>query len=193
MKKEEETQDYLPPQEQLIISAKIHNLCEVTAETFDPEIHVAEAQEIIRALDPRIKPESERSFGYYSNSSSLSQVRAGSTNAGNVNASFEEQKSKKVEFGVHEYKIGNYIATKHVHKKFNFIHLEEFWDRGSVNQVFDKTPQSTIILYEQKSLDLVRISKMVPTVKQLGLKLRNRKLTARETTLSENRLWQRKK
>ena len=194
MKNERETQQYLPPQEQLIIAAKIHGLCEATAETFNPEIHVADAQHIVNALDPRIKQGSNHTVRYYSSSSSTSQVRSGATNAGNVNASFKEQKTKKVELGIHEYRIGNYVATKSsVTKDLNSISFEEFWDRGFVNRAFIKEPEKTTIIYDATSLDTLRISKLVPTTKHHRFKLWNRKYALIRTLYRENPLWRRKK
>ena len=188
MKKERETQEYLPPQEQLIIAAKIHRLHEATVETFNPEIHVVDAQDIVKALHPRIKPASKYSLRHYSNSSSTSQVRAGATSAGNVNASFKEQKTKKVEFGVHEYRIGNYVATRSVQKHCNYIRFEEFWDRGSINEAFDKTSEGTLIVYDATSLDILEISKLVPIIIR-KFKFWNKTYT--ETRELKNHLWQR--
>lgn len=53
--KNEKEHKYLPPQEQLIIAAKIHRLCEMGVETFDPKIHIVDAQDIVKALDPKNK------------------------------------------------------------------------------------------------------------------------------------------
>ena len=194
MKKERETQEYLPPQEQLIIAAKIHRLHEATVETFNPEIHVVDAQDIVKALHPRIKPASKYSLRHYSNSSSTSQVRAGATSAGNVNASFKEQKTKKVELGIHEYRIGNYVATKvPVTKDLNCINFEEFWNRGFVNRAFNKVPEQTAIIYDATSLDILRISKLDPTIKQHRFKLWNRRYSLIRVHYRENPLWREKK
>ena len=188
MKKERETQGYLPsPQEQLIIAAKIHRLHEATVETFNPEIHVVDAQDIVKALHPRIKPASKYSLRHYSKSSSTSQVRAGATSAGNVNASFKEQKTKKVEFGVHEYRIGNHVATRSVQKHCNYIRFEEFWDRGSINEAFGKTSEGTLIAYDATSLDILEISKLVPIIIK-KFKFWNK--TYIETRELKNHLWQ---
>lgn len=169
MRNEKDRNEYLPPQEQLIIAAKINRLCEATPETFDPEIQVQDAQDIVNALNSRLKPSDLISGTLSKTSSSHSVVRAGITNAGNVNASFDETKTKKIEFGVENYRIGNYVAIKYVKKNTSRISFEHFWDRGMVNIAFKKPPERTWINYDSETLKISYIGIGLPIIKEFSL------------------------
>lgn len=177
---------YLPAQEQLMIASKINRLCDVDTNTFDPDTQVADAQRIIEALDLRIKPHGKISGNLSHTSSSTSEIRSGATNAGNINASFEETKTKKIEFGIQEYRIGNYVAKKYTGSRTTRIEFEHFWDREVPNEISGKDSRITVLSYNtKKSLEVERISFITP--KRKG----GRFLAL--ITYGETRLWQRKK
>ena len=162
MRNEREPEAYLPQQEQLIVAAKVNRLCEANPETFDPETQVQDAQDIINALSPRTKPHGKFSGGISYISTYKSEAKAGATNSGNVNASFDETKIKKAEFGVEEYRIGNYVASKYTGRNTTLIIFENFWDRDMVNEAFEKNAEETRVEYDTKSLGVQKISVGVP-------------------------------
>lgn len=108
-----EREAYLEPQQQLLIAAKVNRLCETAVDEFDPSTQVQDAQDIVNALDSRVLPSKAISGSASVTRSSKSEVKAGMTNAGQVNASFGETKRSEVRFRVREYRVGFYVATKY--------------------------------------------------------------------------------
>lgn len=168
MRNERESDGYLPPQEQLLIAAKVNRLCDATVATFDPETQVADAQDIVNALNPRIKPSGRVGGKATITSSSTSEVREGATNAGNISVSFKDRKTKKFEFGVNRYRIGNYIVRKIRWGRITGITFEHFWDRGMTDEAFQEDRQNTRIDYDSKTLEVVKISIWIPRTRQIA-------------------------
>lgn len=172
MGKERETRHNLSPEQQLLIAAKVSRLSQVTHGTFDELTHVADAQDIIRALDPIIKPMDRKSRQGYGVSYSDSRIRAGATNAGNINASISEKKTKEYSHGIDSYTIGKSHVTKFInHKNTTNITLgnwtpEELGTKIIAGVNIEQNLINLQIEYDSKSLDVVRISQMVPEIKQ---------------------------
>lgn len=169
MRNEKDENKYLPPQEQLVIAAKVSRLCQVTPETFDEQIHVLDTQEIVRLLDTILKPTDKRSKLGYNVSSSNSQVKAGATNAGNINARFNERKVEQFQHGTDVYRIGNYNATRHVKGRDARINLkQDNFEQLMYKMIADENLQEiltyTAIEYQTESLEVARISLMVPNI-----------------------------
>lgn len=168
MKNERESEAYLPPQEQLIVAAKVNRLCEADSETFDPKTQVQDAQDIVNALNSRMKPHGRFSGRISFPSRPTSEVRAGATNAGNLNVSVDEPKAKEFKFGIEEYRIGNYVAMKHTGEPNMEIVFEHFRDRAMANKTLRKSPKDTRIAYDKKSLEVQEINIGVPTIREIA-------------------------
>lgn len=145
---DKEQQLYLPPNEQLIIGAKVNRLCEVSVEEFDPESQVRDAEEIIRALHPRMKPTNNSNLEVNMTHKGASKMMAGETGFGQVNTSFDSTEIKNFRVGIEEYRIGGYISTLQNYKTFSVLIFEHFWDRGVVGEVFEQKPMSHCISFE---------------------------------------------
>jgi len=162
----------LSPEQQLLIAAKVSRLSQVTPETFDEQIHIADAQDLVRALDPIIKPTDRKSRQGYGVSYSNSRIRAGATNAGNINASISEKKTKEYSHGVNIYRIGRSNVTKFVnYKNTTNITLENWTHEELGNKIIagvniEQVLRNLQIEYDSNSLEVVRISQMVPEIKQ---------------------------
>jgi hypothetical protein len=165
-----ETVEYLDPQEQLRVAAFVNRFCEAMPEDFDEQIHVQDAQEIVRALDPKIKPtKSKFSFFASHTSKSESSVFSGVTDHGNISTSFEETKTRKVSLGkILEYRIGMYVATKRSKRNKSTLYFEYFWDRGEINEAFERKQPITTVTYAEDSLEIASIDKQIPRVRHLG-------------------------
>lgn len=169
MASKEERRGYLSPEEQLLISSKVNRLCEAKPDTFDPITQVPDAQDIVNALDSRIRTSGRIGASVSLTDTGTSEVRAGATGAGSVNASFEEQETAKFEFGVEEYRVGNYVATKTRRRKTSTIEFRHFWDRGIANDAFEKSPRHIAIEYQNESLGVTEISVGIPTGLRFGV------------------------
>ncbi len=159
---ENDNNAYLPPQEQMIIAAKVNRLCETEKANFEIS-QIDDAAEIIKAPAPRTKIRGSVSATFSYTSRGKSDVKMGATNAGNVNASFDETKVYKKEFGVEEYRIGNYVATRFRGKKDESLTFEFWRDRGEINTVFNKYPDRTSISFDPKTYNISEISKLIHT------------------------------
>lgn len=183
---------YLEPQEKLVIAAKVNRLCETAIEDFDPETQVQDAQDIVNALDSRVLNSKSISSIASVTRSSKSQVKAGATNAGQVNTAFDETKRSEVRFGEREYRIGFYVATKYKGGKQSKLDFEHFWDRGEVNETFEVDQTQTEIVYENKTLEIVAINKQIPKTRTLFPIIALFRISARisATTYSRVPIWQ---
>lgn len=181
-----ERDGYLEPQEQLVMAAKVNRLCETAIEDFDPETQVQDAQDIVNALDSRVLNSKSISGSASITRSSKSQVKAGATNAGQANVSFDETKRSEVRFGVQEYRVGFYVAKKYKDGKQSILEFEHFWDRGKVNETFKVYQTRTEIVYENESLEIVAINKRVPKTRTLFPIV----IEIKATTYSKVPLWQ---
>ncbi len=162
-----ERENYLEPQEQLLIAAKVNRVCELQSDEFDPSTHVQDAQDVVNALNSRVLASGRFKGSASYTRPSKSELRAGATSAGQVNASFDETKRSEVRFGVREYRIGFYVATKYNDKRQSSLIFEHFWDRGEVNEAFEDDQPQTEIVYKNDSLEVVAINKRMPTIKTL--------------------------
>ncbi len=167
MRNGREFDEYLPPRDQYATALKVNRLCDTDPKTFNPETHVADAQAIINALHSKIKSKRRFKTSILYNSSSSSNI-CGATDAGNFNIGFKEKKTKKIEFGVKEYRIGNYVAYKYIGRDTTEIIFEHFWDRGMTNEAFEKDPHLTALKYDNDSLDVVKISLGVPKRRKIA-------------------------
>src|SRR3990167_3909828 len=167
---ERETIEYLDPQEQLRVAALVNRLCETTPEDFDEQIHIQDAQEIVKSLDPKIKPtKSNFSFSASHTSTSESSVMSGATDQGNVSTSFEETKKREVRIGkILDYRIGMYVAIRRDKKDRSNLYFQHFWDRGEISDAFEKEEPTTEIMYRKDNLELLAISRLVPKARNLG-------------------------
>lgn len=148
---------YLEPNEQMILAAKVNRLCEVDDEKFGPE-NLAEAEEIVRELDSRIQ-RSGMSLRINSKSKGKSTVSRGATSQGEVNASFDDEKTSETIIGkINEYRIGGYVIVKSCVKRINHLRLEPFFGRGETNEALEKNDGYTVISYDD-SLAIQRISR----------------------------------
>lgn len=162
-----ERDGYLPPQQQLILAAKVNRLCEVLPENFDPETQVEDASEIVRLLDARLQTQRGFQFTYIRSGKSESSVFAGATNAGQVNASVEAETVRQARFNIKEYKIGGYVATKvHLWRDATII-LEDFWDPQADGIDLGVLEPKTIIRYDPSLLDISRITRVAFTPRRV--------------------------
>lgn len=169
MGNEKRLEGYLPPNEQLILAAKVNRLCAATPDTFDLENQIQDAQDIVTALDPRMKYHGRFSGRISMTSHSESEETAGETNAGSFSTGFEQETTKKVVFGVEEYRVGNYVATKYKGKgEDSRIVFEHSKDRGMINEIFEKDVEDTRINYSTESLDVQKIFIAVPTTRKIA-------------------------
>ncbi len=144
---DKEQQLYLPPEQQLIIGAKVNRLCEVSVEEFDPETQVADAEEIVRALQPRMKPTNQANAELNMTHKSDYKIMAGETGFGQVNTNFDSTESINLKLGIEEYRIGGYVAKLRVFKSFSGLEFEHFWDRGLINEAFEQESVSHCIAF----------------------------------------------
>jgi hypothetical protein len=158
---------YLPPRDQYATSLKINRLCDsIDKNTFNPAAQIADAQAIVDALHSKIKPRSKVSVGGGISYPSSGDIR-GATDIGEVRMSTEERKIKKVQLGINEYRIGEYVATKYEEKDRATMVFEHFWDRGAVNEIFEAYAKRTVIEYDNESLKIREISFLTPLRKSV--------------------------
>ncbi len=151
---------YLEPNEQMILAAKVNRLCEVDDEKFGPE-NLAEAEEIVRKLDSRIQ-RSGMSIRIHNRSKGKSTVSRGATPQGEINASFDDEKTSKTIIGkVNEYRIGGYVVEKSRFRRTNCLRLEPFFGRGETNEALEKNDGYTCIFYDD-GLVIKKISRHYP-------------------------------
>lgn len=158
-----EKDGYLPPEQQLILAAKVNRLCEVLPEDFDPVTQVADAKEIIRLLDPRLQIQRGMQFTFTTTGTSESSVFAGATNAGQVNTSIESETVRQARFNIKEYRIGGYVATKRLSRREATIRFADFWDPNADGIDQGVLEPETVIGYDPESLDPKRITRIAYT------------------------------
>lgn len=144
---DKEQQLYLPPQEQLIIASKVNRLCEVSVDEFDPKTQVKDAEEIVKALHPRMKAFDGPRIKFIKRSTSRSNVLAGETGLGQINTSFDSEELKVWRFGIEEYKIGGYVAK--LRSNPLTLEFEYFWSRGEINSAFLNNLPITFIFFRE--------------------------------------------
>lgn len=150
----------MDPKEKMILAAVVNQLCETDpSQTTSDNIRIW-AQQIVTAIDPRIRP-SGRVFGLISGpKEDKSDLRmAGASNAGNVQMSFasEPGETKETIIGTqHVYRIGNYVATKRVLKRkgLSSLWLDRYFGYGGANVALETFPPNFSIKYETKGLGL---------------------------------------
>ena len=171
---------YLEPNEQMILAAKVNRLCEVEDEKFGPE-NLAEAEEIVKKLDSRIQ-RSGMSMRIRSRSEGKSTVSRGATDQGEMNASFDDEKTSEATIGkVNEYRIGGYVVVKSRFRRTNHLRFEPFFGRGETNEGLEKNDGYTVIFYDD-SLAIKKISRHYP--------FRRNFLGVGITTLAPKVLWE---
>lgn len=166
---ERETIEYLNPQEQLKVAAMVNRLCEISPEDFDATMHLEDAREIVKALDPKIGQASPRlSMAITLPSSESSQI-TGTTEHGDVSMPAGENEPKEMRIGkLHEYRIGMYVATRRDNRDVSSLTFEHFWDRGEINEALDNDGPETSITYTKEDLDVFRISRHIPKLRHWG-------------------------
>lgn len=168
MKGKYERKAYLDPKEQLMISLKVNRLCQTDSKTFQPTTQVPDAQEIVKALDSRIKPSGRIGLDLLFTFTGFSEELVGATNAGDVKGRFEKEETEEIKLGVEEYRIGNYVANKTRDRKNSIMTFQHFWDWGAGNEDFEKGSKHTLIKYENKDLDVIEISMGMPVILKFG-------------------------
>lgn len=163
-------QAYLPSSEQLIIAAKVNRICELEPEDPAPFPLVTDAQDIVRSLHPRIES-SGVNVSVESTGRNRFQTFAGATEHGNATSAFDNTQTKKLQIGVREYRIGQFVATRHQGLRFSSIDFESFFDRGAVNQVFGVAPEETRIEYKNSNLSIHSISKLHPVISRITFRI----------------------
>lgn len=154
---------YLPPDEQLIIAAKVHRLYEINRDQFDPATHVADAKDVVRALAPRIKK-----TGAYLKVDLKGEGRSsrllGSTGQGNISVGLGGEDTKFTLGQIDEYRIGGYVATKDrmlaVGMRGAVIRprliFQPFWDRDK-GWKYGRFPEELAIEFKAADLSPQRI------------------------------------
>ena len=158
--------EYLAPRDQLLIGALVNRLCGIKEEDFNQNIHPQIAQDIVNALDSRVKI--TKSHWTANISTPKSSTVTGTTEHGTVNVSSEEEQKNIFELGeVFEYRIGTYVVRKYSGNTSSSLEFEHFWDRGEVNDAFEIKPQKMNISYNKLTLKISDIKLLLPTTLNL--------------------------
>lgn len=156
---------YLESKRQLVIAAKVNRICVAEPGDFDEDL-VQDAREVVEALDPRVKISSK--FSLTGTFTSPGRSIKGATEHGEASASTGKTE-RRFQFGLEEYRIGGYIATKSKSRRLSTLTFESFFGRGFANTALGKVEPITEIAYEKEELGLVRIRKGVAVVRKLGI------------------------
>lgn len=166
-----ERQLYLPPDQQLLIGARVNRLCELEPDKFDPAFHLDEVRSIIEALDPRMEESSITQFTLVEKHKSDSTVATGATDHGNISTSFHSDQTKELRIGVKEYRIGAYVATKQTNRDSTFLIFEHFWDRREIDEIFERQKKQTEIGYDKESLEPFSVRQATSHSPEIDFKL----------------------
>lgn len=97
-----------------------------------------------------------------SKSKGESTVSQGATPRGEMNASFNDEKTSETTIGkVNEYRIGGYVVVKSRFRRTNHLRFEPFFGRGETNAALENNDGYTVIFYDD-SLTIKKISRHYP-------------------------------
>lgn len=138
------------------LGSKINAFCDLTPDTFDPAVHVVEAQEIVEALAPRIRASSSSQLSMRWNLKGLTSVLRGTTEHGDVSITDENRiRGEKTFTTRHEYRIGNYVVrgrSRRLSGKDTLV-FEHFWKRSMGSRVDENPPSQLEITYNRQTLE----------------------------------------
>lgn len=146
---------YTSEEEMFQLAAKVNAFCELTPETFDPTVHVADARELVRLIAPRVKASSVLRLDLWRNSKSSKM--AGATEHGTVSIT-EGGKNQTKTFGVKEFRIGNYVVTgRSPLTSPDSLAFEHFWERTPGSSVEEEKQVARGISFIRRSKEPVAI------------------------------------
>ncbi len=166
--------DYLNPNKQLVIAAKVNRLCEIDPENFKAPLALPAVYEIIVALDPLVKPSTRFPKATGRKKAERTIVRAGHTEQGDIHTSFDIEPEEQHPAGYNEYRIGGQVVTKTVcdHCGDATMSFEPFWGRGATSEGLEEFPTSTRVKYEPGEhlyiVDIYLAQKAIMTTRLFG-------------------------
>jgi hypothetical protein len=152
-------EDYLSPEDQLLIAAKVNRLFQAKPGNFDPAIQLDEVKSIVQTLDPKIADSKLIGLAYDHRSSSESRIAIGETNMGTVSTGFSSENVEHKVFGFSEYRIGAYVVSKLTGGNTTTMRFKHFWDRGASN-ISEADPPFTSVDYNRQSLEIIKIARV---------------------------------
>lgn len=157
----------LDPKERLQLAALVNKFCEIMpGEVTDTDKFVEDAQQIVRMLDSRIRPNQGSFSGFYKGRSASFKA-VGMTNAGLQDVRLDNDGKREIKIGnPDEYRIGLYVVTKMTEGKKASLSFVNFWDYNT-GQIISAHARSDI-LYNKNDLSLKAVLKSYPYLFTLG-------------------------
>ncbi len=157
---------YLPPDEQFLLASKVNRISELRPGDPAPFPLVTWAQDVVKALDPKLKPTGMREIIRRVGSPEILNFAKrfrfgkrfqGATEFGSIRIAENDSEYRLSSRDYDdEYRIGGYVASKYVHGSHTHLILEPFFGR-TARYKHGTLQDMNVIIYRNSDLAIIGV------------------------------------